>query len=559
MNFTVTSQGRQFDRLALMYFGDTEVWRTSTAEPTANGIRWEYIKDMTEYMYFWNSTQKLIFDLGNLIDSTYTGAFNTTLTATFFTAQETVEPASLIIPISARKGDASAASVFTLPSDNATNTVSFPRNVNRAVFSVSACGQAAEEFWWSNVLQSNIDTFVPVAGTLYGYSPFREVQVLIDGQLAGVQWPFPVIFTGGVVPGLWRPIVGIDAFDLREHEIDITPWLPVLCDGNKHTFEIRVAGILDDGKNSGTLTETVGSSWYVTGKIFLWQDGENAITTGPAPTLLLPPPTIAVSQSLTQNSTGANESLAYTTNVSRTLTISTLLTTQNGTSLVTWTQSLAVTNYGLFTAFGAVQENNQTTTGTDLSTGAKFYKAAYAYPLWANSAYIVQPGDGDGNFTLAASVIRGVHLSIQGSPVFPTGLQPFSSSSIPASAPLSGSSLSTTQNGTASYFGSPATGTSSGFGSTGQEFWFRGIGVSGDGAGAGGQDDAELYYRSVQAVNATVVRDFERLVGVEIGGPIEVVLSESQVVMGVVSPKEVLGRGPGMPRELLVQSSGGEN
>ncbi|TVY86261.1 Peptide-N4-(N-acetyl-beta-glucosaminyl)asparagine amidase A, partial [Lachnellula willkommii] len=271
MNFTVTSQGRQFDRLALMYFGDTEVWRTSTAEPTVNGIRWEYIKDMTEYMYFWNSTQKLIFDLGNLIDSTYTAPFNTTLTATFFTAQETVNPASLIIPISARKGNASAASVFELPSDNATNTVSFPRNVNRAIFSVSACGQADEEFWWSNVLESNIDTFVPVAGTLYGYSPFREVQVLIDGQLAGVQWPFPVIFTGGVVPGLWRPIVGIDAFDLREHEIDITPWLSVLCDGNEHTFEIRVAGVLDDGENSGTLTETVGSSWYVTGKIFLWQ------------------------------------------------------------------------------------------------------------------------------------------------------------------------------------------------------------------------------------------------------------------------------------------------
>ena len=73
MNFTATSKGRQFDRLALMYFNDTEVWRTSTAEPTASGIRWEYIKDMTEFMYFWNSPQKLIFDLGNLIDSTYTG------------------------------------------------------------------------------------------------------------------------------------------------------------------------------------------------------------------------------------------------------------------------------------------------------------------------------------------------------------------------------------------------------------------------------------------------------------------------------------------------------
>jgi len=40
MNFTVTSKGRQFDRLGLMYLGDIEVFRTSTAEPTANGIVW---------------------------------------------------------------------------------------------------------------------------------------------------------------------------------------------------------------------------------------------------------------------------------------------------------------------------------------------------------------------------------------------------------------------------------------------------------------------------------------------------------------------------------------
>ena len=76
------------------------------------------------------------------------------------------------------------------------------------------------------MLESNVDTFKATDTTLYGYSPFREVQVYIDGQLAGVSWPFPVIFTGGVVPGLWRPIVGIDTFDLREHEIDIAFVLP---------------------------------------------------------------------------------------------------------------------------------------------------------------------------------------------------------------------------------------------------------------------------------------------------------------------------------------------
>lgn len=68
MNFTVTSAGRQFDRLALMFFNDTEVWRTSTAEPKPEpGIAWTYWKDMTPYLSLWKSPQKLIFDLGNLI------------------------------------------------------------------------------------------------------------------------------------------------------------------------------------------------------------------------------------------------------------------------------------------------------------------------------------------------------------------------------------------------------------------------------------------------------------------------------------------------------------
>lgn len=43
-NLTVTSAGRQFDRLGIVYLGDIEVFRTSTAEPTANGIEWTYLK-----------------------------------------------------------------------------------------------------------------------------------------------------------------------------------------------------------------------------------------------------------------------------------------------------------------------------------------------------------------------------------------------------------------------------------------------------------------------------------------------------------------------------------
>jgi hypothetical protein len=165
--------------------------------------------------------------------------------------------------------------------------------------------------------------------------------------------------------------------------------------------------------------------------------------------------------------------------VKRSLSISSVITTESGTRLVSWTQSLSATNYGLYTDYGAVQQNNQSTIGTDQSTGGSFYKSSYSYPLYANTSYFVQSS---GNFTIDATAIRDLDLSIQGTAVFPTSLQLFTE--IPYSAPLvsgfSGTSLITTQNGSAHYFASPSAGKSSGFGSTSQEFSFKGIDVGGE-------------------------------------------------------------------------------
>ncbi|KAI4246251.1 MAG: hypothetical protein L6R42_009958, partial [Xanthoria sp. 1 TBL-2021] len=174
MNFTVTSKGRQFDRLGLMYLGDIEVFRTSTAEPTSNGIVWTYIKEMDQYETLWKTEQKIIFDLGNLIDSTYTALFNTLLTATFFTVQNTKPAADQILPISARRSADNGPSAFSLPSNNASVAYRIPQNTERAIVTLSACGQAAEEFWYTNVQNSEVNTFADQVGVLYGYSPFRE-------------------------------------------------------------------------------------------------------------------------------------------------------------------------------------------------------------------------------------------------------------------------------------------------------------------------------------------------------------------------------------------------
>ncbi|EFX04402.1 asparagine amidase a [Grosmannia clavigera kw1407] len=507
MNFTVTSEGRQFDRLALMYLNDTEVWRTSTAEPVAApGIQWVYNKDMTEYLSLWRSPQKIIFDLGNIVNDKYTGSFNTTLTATFFMSDVDTggaSPSDLIIPISARKSASNEPSLFSLPSDNATNTVSFPRNANRAVFSVSANGQADEEFWWSNVLQSDVLAFEATVGQFTGYSPFREVQVYIDGQLAGVQWPFPVVFTGGVVPGLHRPIVGIDVFDLREHEIDITPWLPVLCDGNQHTFAIAVAGLSDDGQTAASLTKTVASSWYVTGKIFVWLDDDaDSVTTGSAPAVSLQAPVIHVSQDVLTNATGANETLQYTVSVSRAFSVHGRVQSEKSSGAATWSQALSFWSLGVVSDYGYDQVNTFSIRGDDTAVvgGKTIYRAGYHYPITCNTTTNYSEM---GNLTLWADLDQGLELQVVGAAVFPTGLEAFAATT--GKSFSGGSVLSTHFNGTALYSqygdGSKATG----YGSTSQVFSFGGRTDS--------TADVPLYSRSVEAVNSTVVLDQEFVAG----------------------------------------------
>jgi hypothetical protein len=258
-----------------MYLGDNEVFRTSTAEPTANGIVWTYIKEMSQYNSLWKSPQKLIFDLGNIINDVYTGTFNATLTAHFSTGQN-FKTADMILPISARKSASDSSSAFILPTDNTTVKYEIPAAASRAVVSISACGQSEEEFWWSNVLSEDTQDFESTVGRLYGYTPFREVQLYVDGILAGLVWPFPIIFTGGVAPGFWRPVVGTDAFDLRQPEIDISPFLPMIQDGKKHSFEIRVTGLNVSADGIATFADTVGSYWVVTGNIFIYLDDNSS-------------------------------------------------------------------------------------------------------------------------------------------------------------------------------------------------------------------------------------------------------------------------------------------
>jgi hypothetical protein len=481
---------------------DTEVWRTSTAEPTNNGIIWTYVKDMSHYLPLWRKPQQLIFDLGNLVDNVYNGTFNSTLTATFFTANTTQPAADLIIPVSKRQSAQGQPSAFRIPDEGAAkNKFTIPRNAKRAVFSISACGQADEEFWWSNVPQTVVNTYKN--NSLPGYSPWRELQLWVDGNLAGVTWPFPIIFTGGVVPGFWRPLVGIDAFDLKEDTIDITPWLPTLSDGKDHSYEIKVVGMSPD--SSGRLsTSTVGSNWVVTGKLFLWIDTKGTVTRGVIPRVTVHDPKFVVEQSVTKTNKGVNDTLTYKVLATRELTIDGSITTSEGTIPSGWKQNLKFSNVGKVTAGGFNQSNVQSTTGTEVSGDG--YSRNFHYPLDCTSNTKSDPITKElyigGNFN------RGKLVESFGIPIFPTGLDDFDSKGEPLAL---GFRMNTTQEGDAWYRNSPAINMTTGSGLTEQVLTFeRHFGTVAKYPSLSLPEKYEsLYSRHVLAKNGRIAKDEE--------------------------------------------------
>lgn len=555
--FLLLDQSHNSDLLPRRSNADSEILVASTAEPSADGIVWTYVKEMEEYNALWEKDQKVIFDLGNIVNEVYTGPYYTTLTATFFTIPDSRPTADTILPISAEQSAENMGSAFSVPGQNASVSYTLPQNTERAVISLSACGQATEEFWYTNAFNSEVNTFESTAGTLYGFSPFREVQLLIDGQLAGVSWPFPIIFTGGIVPGFWRPIVGIDAFDLRQHEIDITPFLPLLCDNAPHTFQILVAGLNDDGAGHATVSEIVGSYWVVTGTIFLFSATNGSVTTGTSPSIDTPLPEIQISSSITTNSTGANQTLTYNTAVTRDISITSTVKTASGSKKASWTQSLSYSNFNSLTDQGFVQLTIQNTTGSDLSSSG--YANTYNYPLDVNSSFSV---DQQGEVGINGTLSRGLNFNVFGPSVFPSGIQNFNITTPSFFSPdgalthqniqlsassFSGALLSTTQTASAEYFSGVTSPYS--FGTMTQDFDFKGAEIN--------PPDVTLYHRLVMAINSTVTVDEQTLAGETFGIPV------AQPGENVPAPafegfsvRSLLGRGPGQPKAGLMGGGG---
>ncbi|TVY30809.1 Peptide-N4-(N-acetyl-beta-glucosaminyl)asparagine amidase A [Lachnellula hyalina] len=342
--------------------------------------------------------------LDNLYDTVFTGAYNVTITALYYNDHQMISPANLILPISTQSSAQNKASVISLPDGNATVSFTLPRNAERAVVSVLASGNGAEEFWFRNVPTEYTDTFNNSA--LHAYSPFREVQVLIDGDIAGVGWPFPIIFTGGISPGIWVPIVGVHTYDLPSFEVDISPWLGILCDGMPHSFELAVVGY-----DSKTTFGTVGSNWWVSGSVFVWKDAGGNQTTGTAIESSSAEPSFQLTPNIISTS-NANTSLELHLSAQRVLSHTSTITTSSGPHTLSWSQSLSYSSINSYTANGSNKTISALTTGTSSFSPSSKYsppiKSTLSYPITFRTSSTTPVDATTANSTIVASLDRSL-------------------------------------------------------------------------------------------------------------------------------------------------------
>jgi hypothetical protein len=198
---------------------------------------------------------------------------------------------------------------------------------------------------------------------------------------------------------------------LKEDEIDITPWLPLLCDGNPHTFTLKVVGLNNYANGTADTSQSVGNYWLVSGKIFIWLDEEGHVTSGTIPVVNGTALSAQVSSTGTSVS-GNSAKLYYQVDVNRNLEVSSIVQTSTGAQPAFWRQDLQFSNLGNYTEAGKIETTQQQITGMDGSSSG--YDRKFSYPLYASTGY----SSNSRGIIISATINREKNLQTAGHSIF---------------------------------------------------------------------------------------------------------------------------------------------
>jgi len=343
------TMGRQFDRTAEIWLGGANIYFGTTQEPSATvSPSWHIERDLTDYSALFAAPHSGQAVLGNVVDDTYTGVIYGSASLLFYPLAPTVPDhpprPDLVLPLSA-SADGATADLVTADAQRGVTFLDLPRNIERVFLDVFAQSQHNDEFWYFNLPDD-------IAGTFYDgpHTAFREVEISIDGQPAGIAPVYPWIYTGGADPLLWRPIPGVQTLAFEPYRVDLTPFAGVLDDGAAHTVALSVFNAAD--------------YFSTTANLLLYLDHDGDVVTGTVTTNTLKAPQPVVDENMASD---GNSGTVTVTN-SHQFTIEGQVHTSHGVVTTHIEQSIDFSNVSQLAISDSYQQDTTQTTTIDSVT-----------------------------------------------------------------------------------------------------------------------------------------------------------------------------------------------
>ncbi|MGC2769426.1 MAG: peptide-N4-asparagine amidase [Candidatus Acidiferrum sp.] len=382
--------GVQFDRTGQIFFGGVNIYFGTTAEPLQSRTdTWHVESDLTDYSSLFKTAQTGYAILGNIVgadglNSIIFGTFNLEFYQADF-ANPARRTADIVLPV-----QDNGSSSFQITSSNPVVIQSFtlPTNVEAAYLDVVAQSQNAEEQWFFCVPNS-------IAATLFdcGNTAFREVEISVDGKPAGAAPVYPWIYTGGLDPGLWIPIPGVQTLNLIPYRVDLTPFAGTLDDGQPHTVGVSVFNAY--------------SYFTVTAQLLLFEDHGRQQVTGALTEDTRTAPNPSVTDTVTLDSDGYGSGEVTVTNTDE-YTIAGYVNTSHGrveTKLEAQLNFKSVANItNSATAYIQNNVNSSTTHAKTITSEGPLFttkEVDFSYPITVNYNQQLQS---NGNITAQTSI-----------------------------------------------------------------------------------------------------------------------------------------------------------
>lgn len=395
-DFTVTA-GRQFDRTAAFYLGHANLYYGTTAEPSSTvSPSWHVERNVTDLSPIFKTPQSGEAVLGNFIGTSggvlYNGIIYADAALEFY-PPSIFEPApptpDLIIPLPDAAG---GAATLNTTANQLAQPVTLPTNVERVFLDVISQSQSNDEFWYTCAPTDVANEVESCPNTA-----FRETEISIDDQPAGVAPIYPWIYTGGIDPYLWRPIPGVQTFDFVPYRVDLTPFAGLLSDGQQHTVALSL----------------FNADYYflVTANLLVYTDhGSKTVTGGILSNNLPAAPSPVVTENL--NNTDGKITGTVTVTSTRDYAITGYVNTSHGRIETTVAQIIEFRNAQTYdiSANGATYIENlqQSTTANNHTTArngpvTQETLQSFSYPLILDYASLTNP---DGSATQTTTVKR---------------------------------------------------------------------------------------------------------------------------------------------------------